>query len=351
MGKRKRWLTLAAAVMSLSLLAAACSSDDETGGGTTGGTTGGSEELTGSLFISGSSTVEPVTALVAEFFAAAQPGVDIAVEGPGTSDGYELFCNGETDVQDASRAIDEEEVAACEANGIEFVELQVAIDGMAVMTSPDNPTPPTCLNINDLYALIGPESEGFGSFSDATALGEEVGGIGTPYPDQPMELIAPGEESGTYFSFIDLAISDLAEARGQEEVTRPDYVASANDNVIVEGISGSQNSIGWVGYAFFQENAEVLRAIPIAPLDGTAADCVEPNPDTIASFAYPLSRPLFIYVNTVKAAEKPELVAFVDLYMSDEGLGTAVSEVGYVNIDSDLTATTRQTWEDFKASL
>lgn len=345
MVKRRIW-GIVALIAALSIVAAACGDD---GGGNDGGA--GGEELSGELFISGSSTVEPVTALVAEFFAEQQPGVNIAVEGPGTSDGYELFCNGETDVQDASRAIDEEEIAACEANGIEYVELQVAIDGMAVMTSPDNPTAPSCLNINDLYALIGPESEGFDTFSDANALGEEVGGIATPYPDQAMELIAPGEESGTYFSFIDLAIADLAEARGQEEVTRPDYVASANDNVIVEGISGSQNSIGWVGYAFFQENAEILKSIPIAPLDGTEADCVEASPETIASFEYPLSRPLFIYVNQGLAAEKPELIAFIDLYMSDEGLGTAVSEVGYVNTDPELTATTRQAWEDFKASL
>ena len=346
MRKRRKWLVAVATVSSLSLVAAACGGDDGTGAGD-----GTGEELSGSLFISGSSTVEPVTALVAEFFVEQQPDVDIAVEGPGTSDGFELFCNGETDIQDASRAADEEEIAACEANGIDFVELQVAIDGMAVMTSPDNPTPPSCLNINDLYALIGPESEGFANFSDANALGEEVGGIGTPYPDQPMELVAPGEESGTYFSFIDLAIADLAEERGQEEVTRPDYVASANDNVIVEGVSGSQNSIGWVGYAFFNENAEILRSIPIAPLDGTEADCVEPNPETIASFDYPLSRPLFIYVNATKAAEKPELVSYVDLYMSDEGLITAVESVGYIVVDDDVLASTRQAWEEFKASL
>jgi phosphate transport system substrate-binding protein len=332
-------------LVALSLVAAACGGD---GGGNGGGGAGG---LTGDLFISGSSTVEPITALVAEFFAEENPDVNITVEGPGTSDGYELFCNGETDVQDASRKIDEEEIAACEANGIEYVELYIAIDGMAVMTSPDNPNAPSCLNVNDLYALIGPESEGFKKWSDANELGEEVGGIGTPYPDQPMDLIAPGEESGTYFSFIDLAISDIAEARGQEELTRPDYVASANDNVIVEGISGSPNSIGWVGYAFFQENADVLKDIPIAPLDGSEADCVAPSPETIASGAYPLSRPLFIYVNKEKAAASPALRAFVDLYVSSEGLQTAVDSVGYVQIPAADQEAAAATWEEFKATL
>jgi phosphate transport system substrate-binding protein len=344
--RTRSWLARSIVMLgSLSLVATAC------GGGDGGGGGDGDAGLTGSLFISGSSTVEPITALVAEFFAEENPDVSITVEGPGTSDGYELFCNGETDVQDASRKIDEEEIAACEANGIEFVELYIAIDGMAVMTSPDNPNAPSCLNINDLYALIGPESEGFKNWSDANALGEEVGGIGTPYPDQPMDLIAPGEESGTYFSFIDLAISDIAEAREQEELTRPDYVASANDNVIVEGISGSPNSIGWVGYAFFQENADVLKDIPIAPVDGSEADCVAPNPETIASGAYPLSRPLFIYVNKEKAAASPALEAFVDLYVSADGLQTAVDAVGYVQIPAADQEAAAATWEEFKATL
>jgi phosphate transport system substrate-binding protein len=338
----KPWATMLTGLVVLASVAAAC------GGGTGDGN---DEQLSGELFISGSSTVEPVTSLVAEFFVEAQPGVNIAVEGPGTSDGYELFCNGETDVQDASRAIDEEEIAGCEEAGVEYVELYIAIDGMAVLTSPDNAAAPSCLNINDLYALIGPESEGFDSWSDADPLGEEVGGIAVPYPDQSLDLIAPGEESGTYFSFIDLAIADLAEAREQEEITRPDYVASANDNVIVEGIAGSASSLGWVGYAFYQENQDVVEAIPVAPLDGSDGDCVAPSPDTISSGEYPLSRPLFIYVNKEKASEKPELVEFIDLYMSDEGLGTAVSEVGYVEIDGTEMEETRAAWEEFKASL
>lgn len=336
------------ALAALSLLAAACGG----GGGNANADGGGGENLTGDLFISGSSTVEPITALVAEFFAEENPGVNIAVEGPGTSDGYELFCNGETDVQDASRIIDEEEIANCEANGIEYVELLVATDGMAVMTSPENATAPSCMNVNDLYALIGPESEGFNNWSDANDLGEEVGGLAPPYPDQALDLIAPGEESGTYFSFIDLAIAELAEAREQEEVTRPDYVASANDNVIVEGISGSPNSLGWVGYAFFEQNRDVLAALPIAPLDATSeSECVEANPETIASYEYPLSRPLQIYVNLEKAAQKPELQAFVDLYMSDDGLVTAVTEVGYVEIEDSAKEESRAAWEDVKSSL
>jgi phosphate transport system substrate-binding protein len=342
----KPWRRLVLGALALSMVAAACGGD----GGNNNGT-GDGDQLSGELFISGSSTVEPVTSLVAEFFAEAQPGVSITVEGPGTSDGYELFCNGETDVQDASRAIDEEEIAACEEAGIEYVELYIAIDGMAVLTSPENSSPPACLNINDLYALIGPESEGFNNWSDADALGEDVGGIAVPYPDQQLELIAPGEESGTYFSFIDLAIADLAEARKQEEITRPDYVASANDNVIVEGIAGSPSSLGWVGYAFYQENSDVVESIPVAPLDGASGDCVAPSPDTISSGEYPLSRPLFIYVNKEKASQKPELVEFVDLYMSDEGLGTAVSEVGYVEIDQTELEATRAAWEEFKATL
>ncbi|MEX0832496.1 MAG: substrate-binding domain-containing protein [Actinomycetota bacterium] len=334
--------SFAGAIVALAVLASACSAS--------GGGSGGSD-LSGSLFISGSSTVEPVTALVAEFFAEENSNVNITVEGPGTSDGYELFCNGETDVQDASRAIDEEEIAACEKNGIEYVELYIAIDGMAVLTSPQNQSAPSCLNINDLYALIGPESEGFNSWSDANKLGEKVGGIGTPYPDQQLDLVAPGEESGTYFSFIDLAIADLAEKRKQEEITRPDYVASANDNVIVEGISGSPNSLGWVGYAFYEQNQDVLKPIPIAPLGGSNGECVSPSPETIESGEYPLSRPLFIYVNQEKARTNPALKAFVDLYMTDQGLKTAVTEVGYIEAPPEDLQATRSAWEEFAATL
>src|SRR5918996_1625788 len=171
---RKRRM-LVAGVVALALVGAACGESDDTGSGGGGG--GEDQALTGSVFISGSSTVEPISSLVAELFAEENPDVEITVEGPGTGDGFELFCNGETDISDASRPIEKEEVQICQQNGIEYVELEVALDGISVLTSPNNGDV-DCLNTADLYALTGPESEGFATWSDADDLGREVGGIG-----------------------------------------------------------------------------------------------------------------------------------------------------------------------------
>lgn len=325
---------LLVASVGLSLLAAAC------GGGTddTGGAGGGQ------IVISGSSTVEPITARVAEAFEADNPGVAISVDGPGTSDGFELFCNGETDISDASRAISQEEIDACAANGIEAIEVKVAIDGLSTLTSVNNDAV-TCLDFGDLYALLGPESTGFGNWSDANDLAAELSGAGlggthAPYPEVPLIVTAPGEESGTFDSFIEIVLEGIAEERGQDATTRPDYTASGNDNVIIEGISGNDTSLGWVGYAFFQNNQGVVKALEVDGGDG----CVGPTPETIADGSYPISRPLFIYVNSGRAAEKPEVAAFVDYYLTDAGLAQ-VGEAGYVPLTSDEYAQSTDNWE------
>src|SRR4029079_1049323 len=130
------------------------------------------------------------------------PDVQISVDGPGTGDGFVLFCQGQTDISDASRQIEPEEAKACKSAGIDYIELEIAFDGITVMTNPDNPSI-TCLNKGDLYALFGPESDGFSSWSDANALAQQVGGTGS-FPDEPLDITAPGEESGTYDAFIEL---------------------------------------------------------------------------------------------------------------------------------------------------
>ena len=315
-------------LLALSLVAAAC------GGGNGGDTASGEEGLSGEVVISGSSTVEPISALNAEKFASENPDVSISVDGPGTSDGFELFCNGETDISDASRSIDsEEEVPACEKNGIEFIEIKVAIDGLSVITSAENDTV-ECLDFYDLYALLGPESEGFKTWSDADELGEEIGAAHVPYPDEPLVVTAPGEESGTYDSFAELALEDIAyeerKIKEDDPVIRADYQASANDNVIIEGISGSPSSLGWVGYAFYKQNEDTVRALAVSEkgVDG----CVEPTEETIRDGSYPIARDLFIYVNAANAEENPAVAAYVDYYLSEAGLAS-VAEVGYVDLD------------------
>jgi phosphate transport system substrate-binding protein len=336
-------------ILVLALVVAACGGDGETTTTsgeepvTTEGGTGG--DLSGSIVVSGSSTVEPITARVGEAFDGANPGVATSVEGPGTGDGFARFCAGETDISDASRPISEEEVANCEAAGIEYVELHIATDGLTVMTNPANEAV-TCLAYSDLYALLGPESEGFANWSDANELAAELGAPNAPYPDEPLVITAPGEESGTYDTFVELVIADLSEERLGEgnDFTRADYNASANDNVIVQGITENPTSLGWVGFAFFEENADVLKAIEV---DNGESGCVAPTTESIAGFEYPLSRPLFIYVKTSDLANRPELVAFVDFYLSDEGLAS-VGDAGYVDLPAEDLEGTRAAWEEVR---
>lgn len=297
---------------------------------------------TGSITISGSSTVQPLSTAVQELFNVGSPGVAISVDGPGTGDGFALFCAGETDIADASRAIKPEgEADVCAQNGVEYVELKVALDGLSVVTSAAN-TDLACLSFNDLYALVGPESIGFTTWAQAQALATELGSA-TVFPDAPLTITGPGEESGTYDFFVEAVIQPIAKARGQESFTRPDYQASANDLTIVEGVAGTAENVttlGWVGYAFVEENLDRIKPLQV---DG-GAGCIEPTYDTISEGSYPISRPLFIYVNTAKAAEKPELAAFVDYYLTPGVMEAILQTVPYVGLSAEETQAAAAAW-------
>lgn len=335
MSKQLKIVAMAAAI---ALVAAACASaSGETTTTATAGDAGSSSALVGTLAISGSSTVEPVSALNAEAFRGINSEVGISVEGPGTGDGFKKFCSGETDISDASRQIKEKEVEACAASGVEFIELRFAIDGLSVLTSTNNDQI-SCLSFPDLYALLGPESIGFRNWSDANDLASQIDGTNAPYPDADLVVTGPGEESGTYDSFVELVLEGTADERGQDAVTRPDYTASANDNVIIEGIAGSDMSLGWVGYAFYLANEDRVRALEVDGGNG----CMSPTPETIASGAYPISRPLFVYVNAAKAESSPALSAYVDFYLSDDGLAN-IDKAGYVRL-ADY-APVREVWK------
>ena len=340
---KKWWRSLLGISTMLVLVLAACqgSGDGSEPADASSGTGGGE----GEIFVSGSSTVEPITNAVAEAYAAENSGFEYTVEGPGTGDGFALFCNGETDISDASRAISEEEIALCGEAGVEYVELLVAFDGLSVITSAEN-TEVTCLSFLDLYALLGPESEGFESWSDANdlaaelegELGEEFGASNAPYPEASLDISAPGEESGTYDSFVEIVFGDIAEARGADEVARIDYPASANDNVIIENIAGSPSSLGWVGLAFASQ-AEGVTSIEIDGGDG----CVAPSAETVADESYPISRPLFIYPSLAAVEENPAVAPFVDYYVS-EGLALA-GDVGYVALTDEQAQATVDAWD------
>jgi phosphate transport system substrate-binding protein len=323
---------LAAAVLVL----AACSSKSDTSSASGGGS------LSGTITISGSSTVQPISEAAAESFTGSNSGVDISVDGPGTGDGFVLFCEGKTDIQDASRQIEDTEAAACKKAGINYVELEIGLDGITVMTNPDNAI--TCLNLGDLYALFGPQSDGFKNWSDANALAAKVGGTGN-FPDLPLTIVAPGQESGTYDSFVTLAgIEDVATEQGVPEdkaaTLRTDYNSSPNDNVIIQGVEGSKGALGFVGFAFADQQGGALNKVQIDGGDG----CVGPDPTTIADGSYPLHRSLYLYVNTDKAASSPALKSFVDYYLSPEGI-SAVTDSDYVAIPQERLDASVQAWQ------
>ena len=316
-GRRLGWLPVIG--VSLSLVAAACGGD------------GGEEEseaTPGAVNISGSSTVEPISIRVAELFEDVAPDISVTVDGPGTGDGFKLFCEGETDISDASRQIKDQEKEACLANGISnIVELKVAVDGIAVMASENNGAV-ECLTFNQLFDLIGPSGEGTSTWAEASP------GL----PDAPLDVFGPGEESGTFDSFVEIVLEDLAEEAGVAATTRTDYIPSGDDNVILQGIQSSDTSLGWVGFAF----ATNATGVKLLEIDG-GNGCVTPTPDTIASNEYPISRDLWIYVNADKAAANDAIVAYLDFYVS-EALSAAVSDVGYVPLTEAARAETAERW-------
>jgi phosphate transport system substrate-binding protein len=333
---------LAALAVAAALTIGACAAN--AGGPTGTGSNPASDAptgVTGSIAVSGSSTVEPISTGVAEELRDANTGFDNTIEGPGTGDGFQRFCAGETDISDASRKIKAEgEADVCAANGVDYVELQIAYDGITVMTSPDNAI--DCLSYADLYALVGPESTGLTTWDAAQPLAAELGSTVT-FPAASLDITGPGEESGTFDSFVELVIAGIAEDRGQDETTRPDYVASANDNAIIEGITGSSSSLGWVGFAFAEENRDAVHEIAISKEPG--GECVAPTTESIADGTYPISRSLYLYVNVARAADNPAVAAYVDYYLAEGTIASVLEFVPYVNLPADKLAETRATWD------
>ncbi len=304
--------------------------------------------VSGEIRVSGSSTVQPVSQAVAEAFRAANPDFGYTVEGPGTGDGFAALCDGSIDIADASRAIREEEIRTCADGGVAYTELLIGYDGITVMTHPD--TPIECLTTADLYALFGPESDNIATWQDAAALAAELGST-TTYPTElALQISAPGEESGTYDAFLDLAgIADLGVERavfGDDDdpylrVPGPNYTASADDNVIVQGVEAGSGALGFVGYAYFQEAGDAVKAIAIDAGEG----CISPSLETIGDGSYPLSRPLYIYPSNSKADENQAVQAWVDYFLSDEGIAQ-VTEQGYVALPTDELESTRDAWSN-----
>ncbi len=264
----------------------------------------------GDISIDGSSTVFPVSEAVAEEFGILTEGnVKVTVGLSGSGGGFKKFCNGETDISNASRPIKQKEVDACLEAGIEYVEVPVAIDGLSVMTHPDN-NYIDCMTIAELHTLWGPDAEGV-----VTKWNQ----VRASWPDEEIQLYGPGVDSGTFDYFTEVVNEESAASRG-------DYTASEDDNVLVQGIAGGKHSLGFFGYAYYAENQDRLKLVGV---DG-GAGCVTPSNATIESGEYqPLARPLFIYVRK-DALAQPHIAAFARFHMSREGGQQLVRDVGYL---------------------
>ena len=269
----------------LALGAAACGNDDDDD---SGGSSGGGD-LSGKIRIDGSSTVAPFAQAAAEEFQAQYPDVRITVGTSGTGGGFEKFCAGETDISNASRPIkDDEEVPICKKNNVTYTEVQVANDGIAVVTNPELKV--DCMTVEQLKELW---NEG----SKVTKLSE----IDPSFPDTELSLFGPGTDSGTFDYFTDVI-------NGEEGVSRKDYQPSEDDNVLVQGVSGEAGGFGYFGFSYFEQNQDKLNLVGVD--DG--AGCVKPSTEAIQSGDYkPLSRPLFMYPSA-NALKKPEVKAFMD---------------------------------------
>ncbi|MGP3920724.1 phosphate ABC transporter substrate-binding protein PstS family protein [Nonomuraea sp. 10N515B] len=311
-------------------LSAACGGTNTTtpaGEGTASAPASAGAELAGQVKVDGSSTVAPLTSAAAEFFAEEQAKVNVTVGTSGTGGGFEKFCNGETDISDASRPIKDEEKAACDAKGIKYTELTVATDALTVVVNKEN-TWATCLTVDQLKKMWEPGAE-----KKITSWNQ----IDPKFPNEPLKLFGPGTDSGTFDYFTD-------EINGEEGASRKDYSPSEDDNVIVQGVEGSKGGLGYFGFTYFEENAAKLKAIEIDSGNG----CVAPSAETAQNGTYtPLARPLFIYPSTA-AVKRPEVAAFLDYYVAN--VNKIATDAKYIPLNTEQESKLKTDLSTLKSS-
>jgi phosphate transport system substrate-binding protein len=264
------------------------------------------------ITVDGSSTVYPITEAVAEEFQRANEGTRVTVGISGTGGGFQKFCRNEIDIADASRPIKSTEAEACARANVEYIELPVAYDGLAVIVHPNN-TWAASMTVAELKRLWEPSAQG-----KVTRWNH----IRSGWPDQEIHLFGPGVDSGTFDYFTEVIVGKAQQSRG-------DYTSSEDDNVLVQGIGGDEHALGFFGYAYYEENRDKLKLVAIDDgNDSNGKGPILPSPETVKDGTYaPLSRPIFIYPK-VKALERAEVKSFVDFYI---GKGTSlVREVGYI---------------------
>jgi len=307
----KSKLKIPALIGAVALLAvgiAACSSDDSSSSGS------GNGDLSGSIRIDGSSTVAPLTEAVAEGFQQENPNVKVSVGTSGTGGGFEKFCAGETDANDASDKIKEEQIEACKEGGVEWEEITVGNDAMTVVVNPGNPV--KCLTVDQLKSIWGP-----GSKVDSWS---QVKGLDPPY-DEKLTLFGPGTDSGTFAYFTEAV-------NGEEGALRKNYNnVGEDDNQTVTGVAGAPGGMGYFGYSFLTENEGKVKGLEI----DNGSGCVAPSPETVADETYtPLARGLFVYPSA-KALARPEFQAFMRYYL--DNVNDVAESVGFIGLtDSQM---------------
>jgi phosphate transport system substrate-binding protein len=314
-----RHLSRASLLAAVVTIAAACGGGAPTESG--GAATGANPQV---IKIDGSSTVYPITEAVAEEFGRATGNRAVTVGISGTGGGFQKFCRDEIDISDASRPIRPTESEACAKAGVEYIELPVAYDGLAIVVNPKN-TWATSMTVAELKKLWEPAAQG-----KITRWSQ----VRTGWPDREIHLYGAGVDSGTFDYFTEAIV-------GKEDQSRGDYTSSEDDNVIVQGVSGDQGALGYFGFAYYQENKEKLKLVPVDDGDDSNGQGpILPSLETVKDGTYrPLSRPIFIYPK-VKALERPEVKSFVEFYLS-KGV-PLVSEVGYIPLadrEYELTRT------------
>jgi phosphate transport system substrate-binding protein len=283
---------------------------------------GGEERLSGTIKVDGSSTVYPISEAVAEEFVREHPNVHPTVGISGTGGGFQKFCRGETDISDASRPIRSAEMEACKTAGIEYIELPIAYDGLAIVVHPKN-TWATSITTAELKTLWQPEAQG-----KITRWNQ----VRSSWPDREIRLFGAGVDSGTFDYFTE-AIN------GKEKASRGDFTSSEDDNVLVQGVSGDEAALGYLPLAYVEQNRSALKLVPVDDGRGDNGEGpITPSAETVRNGTYqPLSRPLFIYVAR-KAADRPEVQRFVDSYFTSADL---MQEVGYVELTPELYSLAR----------
>ncbi len=319
----RRFAAPAATVAALALTLAACGGNNENEGG------GDASGLSGTITADGSSTVGPLTAVASELFNEENPDVRITVGESGTGGGFEKFCAGETDMNDASRPIDEEEeVPLCEKNGVEYQEMVVANDALTVIVPTSNDFV-TCLTTEQLKMIWEPKADG-----EVTNWNQ----VDPSFPDQELDLYGPGTDSGTFDYFTD-------EINGEEGASRADYTPSEDDNIIVEGVAGSEGGLGYLGYTYYEENTDKLKAVEIDGGDG----CVAPSAETVQDGTYtPLGRPLFIYPAIASMSDNESFAAFIEFYVANDA--DIAEAAQYIPLSDDQKSTLDSELADLKSA-